>query len=375
MAYKKFDDNFNSIIKSLKPIKNKFSRQSLSHDKYFKKSSIESIEKNLNGQKISPENYYTSKLYKNIDYMYNVSNDCYDYIEDLKGSKNIPIKINQKGYNFIKNLYNPEFEVRPEDRYYYDDNIRSYNYDAKRFNRSNKIFKFKIYALDPGYYHPNYNFVKKRMPSVDFSKSLNNHEKYEIAKISEDNNENYLKPEYKENINQKNSIEEDKETNIINKENEENDKKGIKYMSRNYPKIKYSGTPKNILPNNIKEEVKRNKINSLPKIQKCKSQINISTPIMISFNKMSGRNKNKKIRNFVEKTDIEYKPNYSSTLPHVRNIKFKSNVNKENNKKYIVVKILRSYCFNSYGYFVMDIKKNKNKKKDDFKFFINNQNK
>ena len=55
MAYKKFDDNFNSIIKSLKPIKNKFSRQSLSHDKYFKKSSIESIEKNLNGQKISPE--------------------------------------------------------------------------------------------------------------------------------------------------------------------------------------------------------------------------------------------------------------------------------------------------------------------------------
>ena len=49
MSYKKFDDNFNSIIKSLKPIKNKFSRQSLNHDKYFKKSSIESIEKNLNG--------------------------------------------------------------------------------------------------------------------------------------------------------------------------------------------------------------------------------------------------------------------------------------------------------------------------------------
>ena len=36
MSYKKFDDNFKSIIKSLKPIKDKFSKQSFNHDKYFK---------------------------------------------------------------------------------------------------------------------------------------------------------------------------------------------------------------------------------------------------------------------------------------------------------------------------------------------------
>ena len=382
--FKKFDDNFNSIIKSLKPIKDKFSKQSIKHDNYFKKSSLEVLEKNLYGPKKSPENFYTSKLYKNIDYMYNLSNDCYDYIENLKGLKNIPIKINKKGFNFIKNLYNPEFETKPEDNYIYNDNKQNYIYNLKKYNQNRKIFKFAVYALDPGYYHPNYNFVKKRIPSIDFSKSTNSHDKNEFAKIFEnyymdnsviENNElinekimdktnAIIEEENKQlqHINQIPHIDQTDQVNIINNEeiydNNDNNK-FIKNKSRNYPKS-LDNIPQTVLPSINKGEFKLKKKFSLPKIlHKSNSQLTISTPVMISFKKMMGRNVIKKEKNEIEKSDIEYKPNYSSTLPHVRCFQFKTKGSRQNYKKYMVGKILRSYSFNSYGYYVMDIKKKK----------------
>ena len=381
--FKKFDDNFNSIIKSLKPIKDKFSKQSIKHDKYFKKSSLEVLEKNIYGPKKTPENFYTSKLYKNINYMYNLSNDCYDYIENIKGLKNIPIKINKKGFNFIKNLYNPEFEAKPEDNYLYNENKQSYIYNLKKYKQNKKIFKFSVYALDPGYYHPNYNFVKKRIPSIDFSKSTNSHEKNEFAKIFQniiddddaiENNDiindklidktNIIEENNKqlENINQNPHIEQSEQINIINnEENYENNEnnKFTKIKSRNNIQ-NIDNISHTVLPNIKKGEFKLNKKFSLPKIlHKSNSQLTISTPVMISFKKMMGRNVIKKEKNDIEKSDIEYKPNYSSTLPHVRCFQFKSKGSKQNYKKYMVGKILRSYSFNSYGYYVMDIKKRK----------------
>ena len=62
MSLKKFDDNFNSLIKSLKPIKDKFSKQSFKHDKYFKKSSIEALEKIYMVQK-NPQKIFLHQNY------------------------------------------------------------------------------------------------------------------------------------------------------------------------------------------------------------------------------------------------------------------------------------------------------------------------
>lgn len=383
MSLKKFDDNFNSLIKSLKPIKDKFSKQSYQHDKYFKKSSIEALEKNLYGPKKSPENFFTSKLYKSVDFMYNLSNDCYDYIENLEGLKNIPIKVNKKGFNFVKNLYNPEFETRPEDRYFFNDNKQNHIYNLKKYYKNKKIFKFAVYALDPGYYHPNYNFVKKRIPSIDFSKSPNSHQNNEFAKISEDNNFNYIKNiDNKEKIVDKNNkIQlENKKLNMIesqqnkqikeieknvendNQENMENEQNNnlSSIQSRDYQNN--MGNMSQSTVHSKKEELKNYKKINLPKIiYKTNSQINISTPVMINFKKMMGREVVKKDKDLklIEKTDIEYKPNYDITLPHVRSFRFKSIGNKQNHKKYMIGKILRSYSFNSYGYYVMDIKKKK----------------
>jgi hypothetical protein len=361
MSIKKFDDNFNAIVKSLKPIKYKYSKESLKHDEYFKKSGLEILEKNLNAPKKPPDNFYSSKLYKNLDYIYNLSDAPFDYAPNLKGEINIPINIRKKGVNFIKNLYNPEFEEKREENYFLYDNNKKRNYNRfniKQLNKSKNIFKFKILALDPGYYHPNYNYIKKRIPSIDFSKSTNSHEKNDLAKIFEENKD-YIEPK---NINIS-TIKENINDNVMkNYESEmENDKLYIikKDISRNNVIDNLDYEAQTVLPIiNGKEKEKEVKKNFfIKKIPYSKSQKMIPKKGTISFKKMMGRYPTKKIFKKIDKIDNEYEPNYDFTLPHVRSFMFKSNGNEKNYKKYVIGKILRSYYYNPNGYFVMDINK------------------
>ena len=364
MSLKKIDDNFNAIVKSLKPIKYKYSKESLKHDKYFKNSNVEMLEKNLNAPKKSPDNFYTSKLYKNLDYIYNLSNEPFDYASNLKGEINIPINIRKKGVNFIKNLYNPEFEEKKEENYIlYDKNKKRNNnrFNIKQLNKPKNIFKFKIFALDPGYYHPNYNYVKKRIPSIDFSKSTNSHEKNDLAKIFEENKD-YIPPQ---NVNI-NTVKENININVMkNYDNEsENEKLNIlkKDISRNNVVDNLISETQTILPIiSGKEKEKEKEIKKktyIKKLSYSKSQKMIPKKGMISFKKMIGRYPAKKIFKKIDKIDNEYKPNYNCTLPHVRSFTFKSSGNEKDYKKYAIGKILRSYYFNPNGYFVMDINKN-----------------
>ena len=363
MSLKKIDDNINAIIKSLKPIKYKFSKESMKHDGFFKSSSVEMLEKNLNSAKKPPDNFYSSKLYKNLDYIYNLSDAPFDYMQNLKGEKNIPIKIRKKGINFIKNLYNPEFEEKKEDNYFFSDNnkkINNYKFNIKQY-KPKKIFKFKIFALDPGYYHPNYNYIKKRIPRIDFSKSTNSHEKNDLAKIFEEN-KYYVEPQNINNITFKENI----NFNVIkNYDHEsENDKinKLNKDISRNNIIHNLDYETQTFLPIiNGKEKEKKKEINKksfIKKIKYSKSQKKISTKGMIPFKKMMGRYPTRKIFKKIDKIDNEYEPNYNSTLPHVRSFMFNSSANDKNYKKYAIGKILRSYYLNPHGYFVMDINKN-----------------
>ena len=362
MSLKKFDDNFNAIVKSLKPIKYKFSKESLKHDEYFKKSSVKMLEKNLNAPKKSPDNFYTSKLYKNLDYIYNLSNEPFDYAQNLKGEKNIPIKIRKRGINFIKNLYNPEFEEQKEENHLlYENNKKRNNnrFNIKQLNKPKNIFKFKIFALDPGYYHPNYNYIKKRIPSIDFSKSTNSHEKNDLAKIFEENKD-FIEPQNINNINNI-TVKENINDNIMsNYYNEiENDKLNIikKDKSRNNLIDNLNYETQMVLPiiNGKEKEKEIKKKSFIKKIPYSKSQKIIPKKGMISFKKMMGRYPTRKIFKKIDKIDNEYEPNYNCTLPHVRSFMFKSSGNEKNYKKYAIGKILRSYYYNPNGYFVMDI--------------------
>ena len=366
MSLKKIDDNFNAIVKSLKQTKYKFSKESLKHDEYFKKSSLKILEKNLNAPKKSPDNFYTSKLYKNLDYIYNLSNASFDYAQNLKGEKHIPIKIRQKGVNFIKNLYNPEFEEKKEENFILYDKYKKRNnnrFNIKQLNKTKKIFKFKIFALDPGYYHPNYNYVKKRIPSIDFSKSTNSHEKNDLAKIFEENKD-YTPPQNVNNCTIKENININEMKNYDNESESENEKLNIlkKDISRNNVVDNLISETQTILPIiSGKEKEKEKEIKKktyIKKLSYSKSQKMIPKKGMISFKKMIGRYPPKKIFKKIDKIDNEYKPNYNCTLPHVRSFMFKSGGNEKNFKKYAIGKILRSYYFNPNGYFVMDINKN-----------------
>ena len=144
-----------------------------------------------------PETFKDSLLYKNIDNTYNISAECYDYFEDINGVKKMPIKVEVKGKNFVKHLYNPEFERK------IDEKLLNNKEDEPKINQKNVIKFYKgihqpSFGLDPGYYHPNFNYVKKRIPAFDFGKSSKFYNyKEPIKKIDEKNNDN---PDNKRNV-------------------------------------------------------------------------------------------------------------------------------------------------------------------------------
>ena len=59
-------------------------------------------------------------------------------------------------------------------------NVNENTNEEKKFNFINEykcknVIRLPDYALDPGYYNPNYNAIKKRIPCIDFSKSYDSH--------------------------------------------------------------------------------------------------------------------------------------------------------------------------------------------------------
>ena len=79
----------------------------------------------------------------------------------------------------------------------------------------------------------------------------------------------------------------------------------------------------------------------------------------VSFNKMMGRERR---MNFVKNDDESYKtiyhPDYNIVRPHIPTVKFKSVRNNPEFKKYMIGKLIRSYCCNPNEYFVFEYKEN-----------------
>jgi len=394
MSIKKNEDNFDIIINSLKPIKYKFSTQSHQIDKIFKKLNIESIEKKLHSKGKPPDTFKDSLLYKNIDNTYNISADCYDYFEDINGMKKMPIKVAAKGPNFVKNLYNPEFEKK------IDELLLNKKEDEPKIYHKNMIKFYKglhqpSFGLDPGYYHPNFNYVKKRIPAIDFGKSSKFYNYNEpIKKIEEKNKENQ---ESKRNVTEDNKmfdVNNDKtafenfkvKDTILNNQilklnlNNNKNKSIFKIKSRN-PKDKYrkiSSTQNNILPSiNINKEKNTEKKSIAKKMNiQTKFKKVFSSPNIISFKKMRGRdNENKRLKG--NTSDIFYKPNYECNSPHVPGFVFNASDIKKDYKKYRIGKILRSYIFDPYKYLIMDINENNNssQEKSNISIHLNKKNK
>ena len=353
---KKKNDDY-SIINSLKDINDShFASQSKNYDKFFKNFNIKSLGERLLNKK-KPENFMSSKLYKECDYYYNISKDKYDYIPDSNGEKKPPVKLLYQGTNnnFLKNIYNPEFEEKP------NDNDLIYIKKGKIENRTkNKDYNFKkfemeVFALDPGKYHPNFNSVQKKTPSVDFSKSTsrssNIFQNPFLPKISKDvsdyKTDNIGIAHKEKNLNNNN-----KEKKIIKRDEEK--EKSIEIQNEKFSEDKKE--------NKINQsEKKNNNIVSVKKIHKSISASDIyKNTHTFSFKKMIGRRNSKPTKVVYQPAMRTYSPNYDFALPHLPSFLFKPSKVKKNHKKYLLGKIIGSYRFNSYGYYILDQIHNKN---------------
>jgi hypothetical protein len=79
----------------------------------------------------------------------------------------------------------------------------------------------------------------------------------------------------------------------------------------------------------------------------------------IIFDKMQGREKFQNLdKDSKQPYRIIYNPNYNALRPHIPAVKFNSGKKNQDYKKYIVGKILRSYCNDPKEYFVFEYKEN-----------------
>jgi len=371
-------DNFDSIVTSLRPIKYKFSNKSSQIDKYFKFLNIEALEKRLHQKIQSKQIFQDSLLHKHIENLYKLNSDYIDYFEDKDGIKKIPLNIEKEENNFKNYLYAPDFKNKV-DEFFSDSDIKiekkNINYIFR--NKFNKIKDKTSFGSDPGYYHPNYKSIFKRSPSFEFGKLINsyvsskqkkndNEQKIDNLTIKEKNVEDNKESEVKnkkmifEKFQKNNKI----FNNKIIKQNIPNNKKILGLYSRNCENAKKSTAP--ILP---KISLNKSKILNekilIKKINRKRYQRKkYISPKTISFKRMKGRdykkfNSSKKISGF-----IDYKPNYESTIPHVPSFSFRNSSIKKDYKKYKVGKIIRSYHYEPYKYFVMDFNKNQNQNKN-----------
>lgn len=410
-------DSITRILKSISPLKKTFSKMSKKLNKSFKFASLDNLVKSLDVKYVYKDQFEPDQeiiLHKN-DYNVNFQNS-YDYLEELSDINNLPLVLQNK--NCLKDGdFNPDYDIevsRKEINKKYlieEEGKRKKERLKKRIERLKK-FKDSDSNIDPAKYHPNYDAIKRRYPcayirdpnihikdswlincpfrnTFEEFKRLQNEQK-EKDKMNnskkKENNQEQNPNQNQNNIN--NNIIKNDLTNNANKMSSfnsiENSQRSIStneiYKEKNEEEI-FSLKDNNIKIKNIIPE----KINnlSLPKIINTPRNINISniskvfspkkkvnrsvsyenlfkkkSPIL--FNKMRGRT-----NIFLEsKYLISYNPNYDSTFPHIPSTIFKYTINKQNYKKYMNGKIIRGYYYNPSDYYVMELKRIEEKKKN-----------
>ena len=406
-------DSILSIVKTLKPINYLYSKQNKDFDKFFGSSTLKGL---INQIKYQPKFNELLKPGESFEHLtHNKKKDIMDvnykntfnYIEELSNLKSLPLVLLKKKNNNNKKItYNCE----------QGDNKR----EEKKKNQSKLQLKSCIdidATLDPGRYHPNYNFIKRRYPCVflgkpkskereeNSHKDKNNKNKNNEEKKG-DNNKNrstsnarsnslgeYLSSggrttirlKTKKNKNKKvfNRINNHSITkSLLSTKNNSNKKIKIKSLNKTKKNNKFKFKEHNTIsswshtmdldkPKKTTEKYtflydkNKTNYNSTSNFQKTKKNMyrkvssdNLKCPII--FDKMPGRDRP---INFVDSIwdgcRTNYSPDYNIIRPHIPSTIFKTKRIYQNYKKYITGKIIRNYCYNPEQYFVFEIKKDK----------------
>ena len=337
----------------------------------------------------------------------------FHYIQELSNLKNLPmVSIDQNNYK--RGRYNSYYK---QQKLTNKEKKRKF-LEEKKKKKLEKISQIKNsgdaeVTLDPGRYHPNYNFIKRRYPCAYLGKPKTKEDSF-FKEAKEDIEEADIKEIELENTNSQIEDENDisnKNINLNKTKNhfeETSSNKSFKFnRNTNYKKTKkmnisspnfFSMQKGTLSTKNMSNKYKLKKINKLKehntaiswtnnldldkskkineklklfndksktiykrinKIPKKSSSMeNLRCPIV--FDKMPGRDRP---INFLDGNKdacrSNYNPDYDIVRPHIPSTIFKCKRKIQNFKKYITGKIIRSYCYSPDNYFVFEIKNNK----------------
>ena len=400
-----FEDNITNILKSMSPIKLKFSRQNRELDRRFKNMCLEKLISTLDYRpKIVDEFAPNPEYLKNKNqYEINFQNSD-EYIKELSNLNNLPLV--QQNRNCIKNgMFNPDFKTSQNKSQ--KDQIKFLALEKeRRLQEKLKLCKERLRkyresnvntsSLDPLKYNPNYDSIRKKVPCAYIrtptekilpkyykpKETIKEDSKNSIEKENNDEtknkeeNLNTIKEEEKEikneegnNEDNNNNIRNDEKSKTLRRKKIEKTKiqnelsnKSINYsFSENNNKS--TKEEENILHYqqiyNSSKSPKFKKIKNIKNLKlknwRCSSLDNIYNKNYIIFKKMLGRNEL-----FEKKQEFLrlYFPNYETTLPRIPSFIFKYKKDPQNYKKYVTGKIIRNYFYDPDNYYVMDYKKN-----------------
>ena len=212
-------DNIMSIFNSITPIKFSYSKSNKEFNRTFKNVSLQSLKKNLNRRhKIKNEFSPSPEYLKNKNKFEINFQNSYSYIKELSDINNLPIFANNKIY-IKKGSINDDFDfnIKIEKKKTIEEkNKRNKDISIQKIKKVKSFKRFEP-ETDSLRYNPNYDFIKKKIYSVQFSPppSIKNNKK--------NNKENKENEKYngkkKKNLNKYGNIiklEKNKKDNILN---------------------------------------------------------------------------------------------------------------------------------------------------------------
>ena len=215
-------DNIIALVKTLRPIKYIYSKQNKDFNKYFRGSNLEDLMKQINIQHKFNEFLKPGESldeYNSKNFIMDVNfRSTFNYIDELSKLKNLPLTILKK--NKKQNLSNHYKEKKKQNK----------NKNKRKINDKKNIMLIKLKnkadenaTLDPGRYHPNYDFIKKRIPCAYLGKPKPKEDFYtqSLEENEEKKEENIIQKKIKSeskdiNSDNENSIEKNKHNKKLN---------------------------------------------------------------------------------------------------------------------------------------------------------------
>ena len=164
-------DNIMTILKSITPIRYKFSKEYKQLDKAFKSMSLQNLMKSLDYHPKLRDEFAPSPEFLNNKNKYEINfKNSNEYIKELSDLNNLPLIVNNK--NCLKNgQFNDEYDINPLNNKDEKKKLLDEKERRKRERLEERLRRFKLWKesdsnTDSLKYNPNYDFIKKKVFSV-----------------------------------------------------------------------------------------------------------------------------------------------------------------------------------------------------------------